>query len=224
MNIKIKSGVVSFIVKNNARTIFSNLDVTFSNGVNVIFGRSGSGKSTLLKLLSLELGLSSGSMKIDNEEASYFNQEQRKKYINSIFNDQDLFYDKYTLRDNLKIILNNRGIEFKEDEYKDYFPTNTFDTKYEFLSSGQKNKSTIGLAKIFKAKVVLLDEPTSNLASEDIPSFLSSIEELASNTEMVFIATNDERIMNYSKFKYYHVEHQELQYEKKWKTIFKVSL
>jgi len=214
MKIKIKSGVVSFLVKNNARTIFSNLDVTFTNGVNVIFGRSGSGKSTLLKLLSLELGLSSGSMKIDNEEASYFNKEQRIKYINSVFNDQDLFYDKYTLRDNLEIILTNRGIEFKEDEYKDYFPSNTFDTKYEFLSSGQKNKCTIGLARIFKAKVVLLDEPTSNLASEDIPSFLSSIEELASNTEMVFIATNDERIMNYKKFKYYHVEHQELQYEK----------
>lgn len=158
-----------FKYKNAKDYTFKDFNIEMNAGeILSILGESGSGKSTILRLLSgLEMPYK-GSIKIDNkvmvDDNTFLFPEKRG--VGMVFQDYALF-PHMTVENNVKFGLkkfsrsekNSRLNEVLElvnlEGYKDRYP-------YE-LSGGQQQRVALARALAPKPKVLLLDEPFSNL-------------------------------------------------------------
>ncbi len=140
-----------------------------------IMGPSGAGKSTLLHVLGMHDSAWTGEYRFLDQPVHELGQKQRselhKKYIGFVFQSYHLL-DDLTVYENLEIPLSYRNVPRKErdgivcdvlDKFqivgkKDLFPTQ--------LSGGQQQLVAVARAMIASPRVILADEPTGNLHSE----------------------------------------------------------
>lgn len=128
-----------------------------------ILGGSGSGKSTLLNII---VGLEfpkSGKIVLDGEDIT--NIECEKRNIGLVFQDYALFphlnVEKnvgFSLKNYRDPIVNEMLELVKMEKYKKRYP-------YE-LSGGEKQRVAIARSLAAKPKILLLDEPFSNLDAD----------------------------------------------------------
>lgn len=139
-----------------------------------IMGPSGCGKSTLLNIIGLLDEPSRGSIKIDNQDTSRFNDQQMARFRNQklgfIFQSYHLINDLQVL-DNVELPLLYRTSSAKErrdlasealekvglSNRIKHFPTQ--------LSGGQRQRVAIARAIVGRPQIILADEPTGNLDS-----------------------------------------------------------
>lgn len=168
----------------------------------LILGPSGSGKTTLLHLLSGILPANSGKIFIGDTEITGLNRKDLDRFrgenIGLVF--QQYHYVKsLTVEENLKL--------------RQKFPKNIRDhkrlvtiserlglesviqKKVDQLSQGQKQRLAIALGLIHQPKVVLADEPTSNLDDLNCAKVISLLQEEARlcGSSLVII-THDQRV------------------------------
>lgn len=167
------------------------------NEVIGIQGKSGSGKSTLLKLLMRFWDVSKGNILVDGLNIRSLNTSNLRKNEGYVTQETILFHD--TIENNLRVAKQNATMEEIEvackkaniHEYIQSLP-NGYKTMVEelggSLSGGERQR--IGLARMFlhDAKLVLLDEPTSNLDSLNEGAILKSIYEERKDKTIVFVS------------------------------------
>jgi putative ABC transport system ATP-binding protein/lipoprotein-releasing system ATP-binding protein len=69
----------------------------------------------------------------------------------------------------------------------------------EILSGGQKQRIAMGRALIRESRLILCDEPTSNLDKESSQAIFAMIQDYAKNKRCTFlICTHDQRITHYA--------------------------
>lgn len=149
-----------------------------------IIGKSGSGKSTLLKLFMRFWDADSGTIRIGKHNIKNINTTDLRDMENYMTQDTHLFCD--SIRNNIRIAkldATDEEIEAacKKASIHDFIMTlpKGYDTSVgelgDTLSGGEKQR--IGLARVFlhDAKLVLLDEPTSNLDSLNEAVILRSL-------------------------------------------------
>lgn len=167
------------------------------NEVIGIQGKSGSGKSTLLKLLMRFWDVSKGNILVDDLNIQSLNTSNLRKNEGYVTQETILFHD--TIENNIRVAKENASEEeiqsaCKKANIHEYIQSlpNGYKTMVEELGSSLSGgeRQRIGLARMFlhDAKLVLLDEPTSNLDSLNEGAILKSIYEERKDKTIVFVS------------------------------------
>ena len=167
-----------------------------------IIGPSGSGKSTLLHILGGVDVPTSGSVIIDGEDISKLNETAlaifRRRQIGLIYQFYNLI-PILTVEENLTLPLrlDGRKPDERQTEYlvKTLGLENRLDHLPNQLSGGQQQRVSIGRALINNPALMLADEPTGNLDSENSKEIVSLLRKFnKEQNQTVIIITHDERI------------------------------
>ena len=178
--------------------ILKNMNLSIrENEVIGIQGKSGSEKSTLLKLLMRFWDVSKGEILVDGIDIKRLNTSNLRKNEGYVTQETILFHD--TIENNLRVAKQDAPMEEVQEackkanihEYIQSLP-NGYKTLVEELGSSLSGgeRQRIGLARMFlhDAKLVLLDEPTSNLDSLNEGAILKSIYEERKDKTIVFVS------------------------------------
>ncbi|MGB3149033.1 MAG: ABC transporter ATP-binding protein [Maribacter sp.] len=163
-----------------------NLEVEEGEFISVM-GPSGSGKSTLLNVIGMLDGFDEGEYNFLHEPVHTLKEKHRaslyKEYIGFVFQSYHLL-DELTVQENLEMPLlykNYKGMERKAmvadmlDRFnivgkKDLFPAQ--------LSGGQQQLVGVARALIANPKLILADEPTGNLNSQQSEEIMELFKKL----------------------------------------------
>ena len=185
--------------KSNEIHVLDNINLNLpDSGFISILGASGSGKSTLLNVIGGLDSYDSGNIEyiIDNKT---IDNQQLKKEVGFIFQNY-LLHDNKTIYYNLKEVLEIDGIYDKQiiDKRIKYVLSLVNLSHYEKkkcnnLSGGQKQRVAIARALLHNSRIILADEPTGNLDSENTIEILNILKLLSTNNHtLVLLVTHEE--------------------------------
>jgi putative ABC transport system ATP-binding protein len=184
-----------------------NLDVKEGDFISVM-GPSGSGKSTLLSILGLLDSTWKGEYYLFDHAVHKLNVKQRielnKKYIGFVFQQYHLI-DNLTVYENLDIPLSYRDVKKSDrqaivadvlDRFhivgkKDLYPSQ--------LSGGQQQLVGIARAVIGNPKLILADEPTGNLHSNQGKEIMELFKKLNDEGTTIIQVTHAEENAAYGR-------------------------
>lgn len=194
MNISCKSVTKVFSHSVQALREFS-LEIKSGEFI-VVMGESGCGKSTLLRLLSGVLSPTSGELYLNGVPSGSIPPQQRDCAM--IFQNYSL-YPSYTVYDNVAFYLKDASVPPKEIE-KRVMPVLRFfgledykNVKPKYLSGGQQQKVCLAKALVRKPKLLLFDEPLSNIdeqSREDYLALIKATKRLMKDTTFVYVTHN----------------------------------
>ena len=191
-------------IKQGAGQIFllRRIDLEIAAGEFVtVMGPSGAGKSTLLAIVGLLDHAWTGEYELFGEQVHKLNARQRaelaKRTIGFVFQQYHLL-DSLTVAENLEVPLSYRDMKLSErqalvadtlDRFaivakKDLYPTQ--------LSGGQQQLVGVARAVIAKPKLLLADEPTGNLHSEQGEEIMRLFRELNRQGTTIVQVTHSE--------------------------------
>lgn len=181
------------------RLIFKEINFEFNNGnVYGIAGHNGSGKSTLSKIISGIIAPTKGKI-IHTENEKKIIPEKLHDYLGFV-SPYLVLYDEFTAEENLIHFSRIRGHKFDKEKAKhllNHF--GIYDRRNDLLkgySSGMKQRMKFVFALMHNPRLLLLDEPTSNLDNEGKESVYQIIQE-ESKKNLVIIASNEETDLSY---------------------------
>jgi putative ABC transport system ATP-binding protein len=152
-----------------------------------IVGPSGSGKSTLFNILGGLAPPTTGTVSIDGQDLAKLNDagrtELRKKTVGFIFQKYNLL-PTLTARDNIEIarhIAGHSGTPWNA-QYMDLLKLlgieSRLDHKPRALSGGEQQRIAIARALVNHPSLLLADEPTGNLDTENSTAVLGILRDL----------------------------------------------
>lgn len=169
-----------------------------------IIGPSGSGKSTLLHILGGVDVPTSGSVVINQTDISNLDETAlaifRRRQIGLIYQFYNLI-PILTVQENLTLplLLDGRKPDKKQIDtlVKRLGLENRLDHLPNQLSGGQQQRVSIGRALVNNPALMLADEPTGNLDSENSKEIISLLRQFNKEfNQTVTIITHDEKIAN----------------------------
>ncbi len=172
------------------------------SGLVALLGKSGSGKTTLLNVISGLDDYESGSIIIDGIDMGN-NRDKwddvRAKKIGYIFQDYYLHEDK-SVYDNLELSLKLAGQSDRMliNQRIDYALNLVGMGKYKkrtpnTLSGGQKQRIGIARAIVKGASIIIADEPTGNLDSDNTYEIMQILKDI-SKTSLVILVTHEKTL------------------------------
>ena len=164
-----------------------------------IMGPSGCGKSTLLNILGLLDHASSGSYQFLNNEVVGTTEKTksvlRKKNIGFIFQNFNLI-DELSVFENIELPLLYNGVPSSERKKR----VNEIMQKIQIdhrgkhypqqLSGGQQQRVAVARALVTKPKLILADEPTGNLDSNNGNEVMNLLAELHREGSTIVMVTH----------------------------------
>ena len=208
--IEIKSLVKKFPIGGDFFTALNDINLSVCEGeFSGLVGPSGSGKTTLLNIIG---GLDSptlGQVRILNNLINETSHEDRalirRKHMGFIFQNYNLL-PVYSVYENveLPLILNkidkNKRKDMVINAVESVGLLDKIKSKPNQLSGGQCQRTAIARAIVHNPSIVLADEPTANLDSENSYNIMEIIKKLNNEYKTSFIfSTHDEKIMSYLK-------------------------
>lgn len=191
--------------KQNEIHVINNTSLEFSNkGLVSILGASGSGKTTLLNVIG-GLDKATGTIDFDGTVINKYKSDTwdkiRNEKIGYIFQNYHLI-ESMTVFDNIKLSLTMLGITSKEEiDYKVNYVLEAVGMfryrrkKAGELSGGQKQRVAIARALVKDPEVIIADEPTGNLDTNNSVEVLKIIKEI-SKEKLVILVTHNKNLAN----------------------------
>lgn len=179
---------LNFTFKNTDKPILQNINFSVKRGELVLLcGVSGSGKTTLLRHLKKELipvGKTTGTVSFFQKEIKEMSQAESAGEIGFVFQRPDTQIVTDKVYSELAFGLENLGVPQKEiqrrvAEIASFFGMGSWYYKDNaVLSGGQKQLLNLASVMVMNPKVLILDEPTSQLDPIASEEFLSIIRRL----------------------------------------------
>ncbi len=206
--INIKNLTKKFPVGKGKFTALENVNLQFGKGEFAgLIGPSGSGKTTLLNIIGSLDTPSDGVVEVLGQSISLLTNKQsaklRNKHIGFIFQTYNLL-PVYTVYENVEfaLLLQNLPASARKKAVMDALEwvglTDKEKSKPAMLSGGECQRVAIARSMVKKPEIVLADEPTANLDSENSHHVIQTMKKLNKELETTFIfATHDEKVMQY---------------------------
>lgn len=200
---------VSYVYMNRYQTVQALKDVSYSfeqGKVYAVMGKSGSGKTTMLSLLAgLDLP-SKGQVIFQDTATSKMNRDKyRRKDVSVIYQAYNLF-PLLTALENVMYPLELKGIKGKEAKVKAAemiksvgLTEEVFNRFPAMLSGGEQQRVAIARAIVSQPKVILADEPTGNLDTDNGENIVRLLKGLAKERNCcVIIVTHDPAVATHA--------------------------
>lgn len=187
--------------------VLRNIDMEIKEGQFVtIMGPSGAGKTTLLSILGMLDTEWNGEYYLFDQPVHKLNRKERaelnKTYIGFVFQSYHLL-DSLTVYENLELPLSYKNLKRSEraslvadtlDRFqmvgkKDLFPSQ--------LSGGQQQLVAVARAVISRPKLILADEPTGNLHSDQGKEIMNLFKKLNDGGTTIIQVTHSEKNAEY---------------------------
>ncbi|MAH81460.1 MAG: peptide ABC transporter ATP-binding protein [Rickettsiales bacterium] len=184
-------------------------DISFdleSNNITLLYGKSGSGKTTLLHILSGLDQPTHGECIINGVTISDLSVDQRAEFrlqnIGMVYQFFNLI-PNLTIFENIKLplILDRKKIDVSYiNQTAAYLGITEILNQYPpECSGGELQRASFARAMINKPKLIIADEPTGNLDSENRQMLLELIKNLSIDYGITFfIATHDDQFKDIS--------------------------
>jgi ATP-binding cassette, subfamily C, type I secretion system permease/ATPase len=181
------------------RPILRNVDFRVQPGTVVaVVGPSASGKSTLCKLLVGSWSPSAGTVRLDGADIARMDRDQVGRYIGYMPQSVELFGG--SIRDNIARLgeatdeevvaaAQTAGCHDMILGMKDDYETDIGDAG-SYLSGGQRQRLALARAVLRKPRLIVLDEPNSNLDNEGEIKLADTIKELKDSGATVIIVSH----------------------------------
>ena len=186
----------------------NSIELTLNGGeLTVLMGPSGSGKTTLLSLLGCLLTPTEGTLRVCGISTAGASAERlaeiRRRYVGFVFQSFHLF-PTLTAAENTQIALDVRGEHGAQAKTKaeaalmrlglahktEQFPRQ--------LSGGEQQRVAIARAIIAEPALVLADEPTAALDTENGQAIMEILASLAKGDRAVLVVTHDARLARFA--------------------------
>lgn len=193
-------------------TALNNISLHFGKGeFTGIVGPSGSGKTTLLNIIGSLDSPSEGSARVLDQDIGKLTTKKaailRRQHMGFIFQTYNLL-PVYTVFENVEfpLLLLNMNVSERKKAVINALDwvglTDKVKSRPAQLSGGECQRVAIARAMVKNPVLVLADEPTANLDSENSHHILQTMERLNKELQTTFIfATHDDKVIRYLKRK-----------------------
>lgn len=171
-------------------------------------GETGAGKSTIIGLISRFYEIQSGEILLDGISIRNYNLKELRKQVAVVL--QDVFLFSGNIKSNIR--LKNSGISDLDikyaaqaigaDRFIESLPSGYDEEVKErgcTFSAGQRQLISFARALAFNPKVLVLDEPTSNIDAESEQMIQEGIQKLSSGKTCIIVAHRLSTIKNSDK-------------------------
>jgi putative ABC transport system ATP-binding protein len=192
--------------RDGSRTVEAVAGVTLEvarGTLEVLRGPSGSGKTTLLGILGAMITPSSGQVRVLGQEVTHLRDHHRtalrRERVGFVFQELSLI-DGMSVRENVLLPLVPLGgaraahVERARTLLARFGLDDRMDRRVETLSGGERQRAAIARALILAPAVLLLDEPTAHLDTENAKAVVDVLAKLRDEGTTVVAATHDPRL------------------------------
>ena len=193
--LELKKITLNYKIYSTSVEVIKGIDLKINSSEKVaVVGKSGSGKTSLIMLMAGLEQPTSGDIIFDQQLISTLNEDQladiRKKKIGIVFQSFYLI-PNYTALENVSLILEINSIDNPKQKAEDllvqfglkdrlhHFPTQ--------LSGGEQQRVAIARSMAVNPKLILADEPTGNLDSENSQMISNLLFEYANKNQSSFV-------------------------------------
>ncbi|MDA9767514.1 ABC transporter ATP-binding protein [Candidatus Pelagibacter sp.] len=208
--LKLKNVNLKYQTGNDTIKVLKNINlVTKKNESISIVGESGSGKTSLIMLAGGLEKATSGKIFFEDQEISKMSEDEvskiRRKNIGIVFQSFYLI-PNYTAVENVALTLelnNLKNPNGRAKELLDRFGLkNRFNNLPSQLSGGEQQRVAIARAIAMKPKLILADEPTGNLDSENSQMIADILfKYIKEEKSSLIMVTHDPKLANKAKRK-----------------------
>ena len=191
------------------KTVLDNVSLILpSSGLVAIVGKSGSGKSTLLNMISLLDKPTAGRVYFMNENTATWKKKRIEQYLNK---DIGIVFQNYHLLENetglfnvaLPLLISGEdgkiALQLAKNLLEDMgIREELYLRKCRDMSGGEKERIAILRAIINNPKVVLADEPTGALDSNNSILVMDIFKKISQKRLVVFVTHNTELVKKYA--------------------------
>ena len=193
--LELKQITLNYKNYNTSVEVIKGIDLKINSSEKVaVVGKSGSGKTSLIMLIAGLEQPTSGEIIFDHQLISTLNEDQladiRKKKIGIVFQSFYLI-PNYTALENVSLILEINSIDNSKQKAEDLLiqfglkdRLNHFPTQ---LSGGEQQRVAIARSMAVNPKLILADEPTGNLDSENSQMISNLLFEYANKNQSSFV-------------------------------------
>ena len=194
---------LNYKTENTLVEVIKGVNLKINSGENVaVVGKSGSGKTSLIMLIAGLEKVTSGKIIFEDQDISPYSEDEladlRKRKIGIVFQSFYLI-PNYTALENVSLVLEINKIENaqkKSAELLDQFGLkdrlNHFPSQ---LSGGEQQRVAIARSIILSPKLILADEPSGNLDSENSKLIINLLFKYSKqNNSSLILVTHDQSI------------------------------